>query len=235
MLTPRPTAQLRARLDALITAGSATELCAYLRSLRNAEHRAASVVLAEATTWKSLSEAEFWQFFLALTQDNAKAYLGTMLKAVVALHRREPMRFRHKALEDFAQKVASDIDRRKTLDALLPLLTTIADIERLFLLFNLPDSEDRLRAGFLFRSGTPLCYFLLFRILQRWEDDTPSLRRFAIEIIRKGDKTSFNMACIVQEYFNLNALPGTFSLQLPPYELSRLDKNFETFSKILLR
>lgn len=235
MLTPRPTAQLRSRLAAFIVARSAEELRDHLRSLRNAEHRAASVVLAEAATWKALNEEEFWQFFLVLTKDNAKAYLGTLLKAVVALHRRTPMAFDNEELRKFAQQVASDIDRRKTLDAILPLLSNTAEIERVLMLFDLHNSEERIRAGFLFRTGTPSSYFLLFRILQRWEDDPTTLRRFAIELIRKGDKTSFNMACIVREYFNLEALPGTFSLNLPPYELSRLDTHFEAFSKILLR
>lgn len=235
MLTPRPTAQLRSRLAAFIVARSAEELRDHLRSLRNAEHRAASVILAEASTWKELTEAEFWQFFLVLTKDNAKAYLGTLLKAVVALNRRAPMQFDHECLTEFAERVASDIDRRKTLDALLPLLSSTTEIERLLALFDLRSSEERIRAGFLFRAGTPSSYFLLFRILQRWEDEPQTLRRFAIELIRRGDKTSFNMACIVREYFNLDALPGTFSLNLPPYELSRLDTHFEAFSKILLR
>lgn len=235
MLTRRPTAQLRSRLAAFIVAKNAEELREYLRSLRNTEHRAASVVLAEAATWQGLSEEEFWNFFLVLATDNAKAYLGTLLKAVIALHHHIPMRFCNEALDHFAKNVASDIDRRKTLDALLPLLSNTAEIKRILTLFGLPEKEERIRAGFLFRAGTPSSYFLLFRILQRWEDEPQTLRRFAIELIRKGDKTSFNMACIVREYFNLEALPGTFSLNLPPYELSRLDTHFKAFSQILLR
>ena len=46
---------------------------------------------------------------------------------------------------------------------------------------------------------------------------------------------SFNLACIVHHYFGLNDLPGTFSLRLENYELSRLDGNYEQFCKILAR
>ena len=86
-----------------------------------------------------------------------------------------------------------------------------------------------------FRVGTPACYFLLFRALKQMDADLSYLRRIAVELIRKGDKTSFNLAAILQRYFDLGTLPGTFSLQMPPYELSRLDQSYDNFLKILLR
>ena len=46
---------------------------------------------------------------------------------------------------------------------------------------------------------------------------------------------AFNMASILAAYFGLGQLPGTFSLTLSPYELSRLDASYEPFRKLLLK
>lgn len=235
MQTPRPTAQQRARLATFLDSGGAEALRDYLKTLRNTEFRAAGAVLGEGSFWKEASEAEFWRFFLVLATDNAKAYVGTMLKAAVTRHRRQPLTCVGDDFETFATKTASAIDRRKSLDALLPLFEEPGQVERLTTLFRMNGESERAQAGVLFRAGTPAAYFKLFLLLRKWEGDAATLRRFAVELIRKGDKTSFNLACMIREYFHLDDVPGTFSLQLPAYELSRLDARYETFRKILLR
>lgn len=235
MPTSPSTARLRENLSTYLAAGDAEALRDRLKTLRHAEFRAAGSVMCEGRFWETVTEAEFWRFFLVLAADNAKAYVGTMLKAAAARHCHRPLVCEAEAFRAFAQDVASDIDRRKTLDALLPLFDQEEKVERLMTLFRVNEENDRVRAGYLFRAGTPVCYFLLFRLLKKWEDDVPTLRRFAVELIRKGDKSSFNLACILREYFNLDEVPGTFSLRLPAYELSRLDAHPEAFLKILLR
>ena len=87
----------------------------------------------------------------------------------------------------------------------------------------------------LLKASTTASYFLLFKQLKEMDAEPAYLRRIAVELIRKGDKCSFNFAAILQRYFDLGNLPGTFSLQMPPYELSRLDQSFDHFLKILLR
>ncbi len=59
-----------------------------------------------------------------------------------------------------------------------------------------------------------------------------ALREYSIILMRKGDHLSFNLAGIIQSYFGLNALPGTFSLRLETYELNRLE-TYEGFQKII--
>lgn len=235
MLIARPTAQLRQRLSTFIDSRNASALRDHLKTLRHADFRAASLVMGEASLWTALNEAEFWTFFLVLVTDNAKAYLGTLLKAVVARHRTAPFSFADDAFRRFATDFATDIDRRKSLDALLPLVATPRDGKRLLRLFRLHTAPPSVRAAQLLRIATPVGYFLLFNTLREIDDDRHLLRRYAVELMRKGDKPSFNLACILREYFDLDELPGTFSLRLPPHELSRLDSGFDTFARILMR
>lgn len=214
---------LKNQLQVFISAGKAEALRNYLLTLRNADFRLAGVVLADKMLWKG---ADFWLFAAELVRANNRAFLGTMLKAAVALRYDKPT-------IDFAAACTTAIDRRKVLEALLPCCSAPSDVVRLIEQFCQESSDTSLRTGVLFRAGTAPCYFVLFNLLKQSEDDLSLLRRYGVELIRKGDKRSFNLACIIKEYFGLAELPGTFSLSLPPYELSRLDESYETFLTIL--
>ena len=62
--------------------------------------------------------------------------------------------------------------------------------------------------------------------------DAATLRRYAVELVRRGDRRSLNLARIIECYFALPPLPGMFALQMPEYQFSRLDR-YEAFCKIL--
>lgn len=229
------TVQLRQRISAFIEQRNAEGLCATLSALRNADFRTASQYLGQMEVWRVLSEEEFWGFFRVLAVDNAKAYVGTLIKVVVALNKRQKLAFDSSDFRSFAQEEATAIDRRKMLEAFLPLMEDPVGVERLMATLFREENTEHVRVMSFFRVGTPACYFLLFRALKQMDADLSYLRRIAVELIRKGDKTSFNLAAILQRYFDLGTLPGTFSLQMPPYELSRLDQSYDNFLKILLR
>lgn len=212
----------RPQLAVLIRQGKIAELREFLASLRNANFRAASLVLAEGELWQGV--ANFWDFAATLVQANNKAYLGTMLKAAVASRNYLPT-------NAFAEVCLTDIDRKKVLEGLLHYASSPAEASNLLRLF--PIEPTSIVESILFRVGSSVCYFALFNLLKQHDDSPAYLRRFGVELIRKGDKRSFNLACIIKEYFGLPELPGTFSLSLQPYELSRLDTSFETFQTIV--
>ena len=133
MLSPRPTAHLRSQISAFVSARQAEALRDYLRTLRNSDFRAAGIVMSEAKCWEQLDEAEFWHFFLILNVDNARAYLGTLLKATVARHKVQSLTFEGEYFGRFATETATDIDRRKALEALLPLLSAPEAVEQMLL------------------------------------------------------------------------------------------------------
>ena len=139
------------------------------------------------------------------------------------------------AFRTLCREEATTIDRRKMLEAFLPLVAEPAEAESLLeMLWQRADGE-KVRVAQLFRAATPATYFLLFKALRHFDDDKLYLRRVALELMRRGDKQAFNLAGMLREYFALGELPGTFALQLPPYELSRLDSRYDAFLKILNR
>lgn len=213
---------LKTQLSVFIQTGRPEALRDYLQTLRTADFRLAGTVLAEKSLW---TVADFWAFAATLVAANSRAFLGTMLKAAVAQGLTMPT-------EAFAEACTTAIDRRKALEALLPLAAEASELNALLALFPV---EDAAREAVLFKVGTAPAYFALFNLLKHHEDRPEYLRRFGIELIRKGDKASFNLACIIKEYFALPELPGTFSLSLPPYELSRLDTSYDSFKSILQR
>lgn len=214
---------LRAQLLTFINGGKAEQMKDFLHNLRNADFRSSGQILAEKDIWKN---ADFWHFASVLVRDNSKAFLGTMLKAASALRNFQPS-------QEFADACTSDIDKKKALEMLIPNASTPQAVQQLMSMFGIDEMDENIKAGILFRSGTSAAFFELFKLLKRSEDDEQLLRRYGVELIRKGDKRSFNLACIIKEYFGLSSLPGTFSLSLPPYELSRLDSSYESFVAIL--
>lgn len=229
------TVQLRQRLAAHIELRNPEALCQTLATLRNAEFRTASQYLGQSDVWRALNEDEFWHFFRVMSLDNAKAYLGTLIKVAVSLNKRQALTFASADFQTFAQTEATAIDRRKMLEAFLPLAVSVGLAEKLVQWLFTSDDTEHGRVMQLFKAGTHASYFLLFRQLKQIDAETAYMRRIAVELIRKGDKVSYNFAAILQRYFDLGTLPGTLSLQMPDYELSQLDRSFDHFLKILLR
>lgn len=219
---------LKTQIAVFIRQEKAESLRDYLASLRNADFRLAGQILADRQLWEHLPEATantmFWHFAAVLVAANNRAYLGTMLKAVTATKSLMPT-------VEFATTCTTDIDKKKVLEALLPTQKTPSDVNAMLQMFGFDSAAAT--ENILFKIGTPVCYFILFNLLKQYEDRHDYLRRICIELIRKGDKYSFNLACIIKEYFGLAELPGTFSLSLQPYELSRLDANYDTFLSII--
>lgn len=230
-----PTAALRTRLSSHLSMGNFEALRDHLAALRTAEFRAAGVVLAEANFWSPLTDEAFWAAFRTLCCADSRAFLGTLLKAAVGRRKRAGLHFGGAHFSTFCREEATTIDRRKMLEAFLPLAVEPAEAESLLeMLWQRADGE-KVRVAQLFRAATPAAYFLLFKALRHFDDDKLYLRRVALELMRRGDKQAFNLAGMLREYFALGELPGTFALQLPPYELSRLDSRYDAFLKILNR
>ena len=230
-----PTAALRTRLSTHLAMGHFEALRDHLAALRTAEFRAAGVVLAEANFWSPLTDEAFWSAFRTLCRADSRAFLGTLLKAATGRRKRTGLQFSGADFDTFCREEATDIDRRKMLEAFLPLVAEPDEAEALLeRLWRRTDGE-KVRAVQLFRAATPATYFLLFKTLRHFDDDKIYLRRVALELMRRGDKQAFTLAGMLREYFALGELPGTFALKLPPYELSRLDSRYDAFLKILNR
>ncbi len=218
------------RLETLAEQNDWSGMRDLLDRLSVAEFRTAGLLLAEDVLPR-LTPENFWECFGEIATKNTKAHLMTFLKAAKSNGACESTR--HPALRAFLENEATAIDKKKTLEALLPHLTRTTDAMEL--LSRCSASSPRERCEILLKSITPISFWLLFREAQHMEDDHASLRNICLQLMKRGDKLSFNLACIIQQYFGLSNLPGTFSLRLQAYELSRLNESFENFKSILLR
>lgn len=88
-------------------------------------------------------------------------------------------------------------------------------------------------AAVLLRFDTPLCYFLLFRSLCHLSEDKRLIANCCRHIMRRGSDTAYNMASLLVAYHGITELNTRFSLNIEPYELSFIDKNYDTFMRVL--
>jgi hypothetical protein len=129
-------------------------------------------------------------------------------------------------LSVYSQLGISTIDCRKVLEALLPLAKKHEEITFLLRHFT---ADVQQRIALLLRITTLPAAYALFQEMKTMEEDTSLLRSTCLALMKRGDARAFRLASLCVSYFGLEELPGTFSLTLQPYELSRLDQSYETF------
>lgn len=212
-----------------------TQLLPYLEGLSNAQFRQASRLLAE----RSLPPADkevFWNAFHALFLHDRKAYLGTLLKALVTRLTRNAAQadsptLAQEGLWDTAFvaicQELTETDCRKVMMALLPLFSSPTDVERLFVQCNMKESSAWI--PYLLQIQSSPCAFLLLKSLRYVEHDKPLLIRTCHFLMKRGDSQSFNMASLLRLSFGLDEVRGTFSLSLEPYQLARIEQNYDAF------
>lgn len=205
-------------------------MLSFMEQMSHADFRRCSTILGEYPLWAA-QLGLYWDAFIHIVPTNPKAYLGTFLKALAQILRHEPDFWRSDLFFGYLRNHANEIDRKKSAECLLPLIHDVEDAA-LLLRNCFPESAERM-AILLVHTGTPQAYFLLFRYFRTIEDQPELIRKYCLALLRKGDSISFNMARIVQDYFALEHLPATFSLQLKPYEFGRLEENYEVFAKFL--
>ncbi len=203
-------------------------LSSYLETLSNAQFRHASKELGE----RILVEVDtpcFWAVFTTLFRCNRKAYLGTLLKALTTRISKCPSETGSLWSDAFVTlcRELTETDRKKILLALLPHLQSPSLAECLFRQCGLTESSAW--TPFLLQVKTAPCAFLLLKSLHYVEHDRALLIRTCHYLIKAGDALSFNLASLIRASFGLEEVRGTFSLTLKPYQLSRIEQNYDAF------
>lgn len=215
------------------------QLVAYLGTLSNSQFRLAGRVLAERLL-PECDGAVFWQVFRTLFLHDRKAHLGTLLKALVARLSPRGVQVGSEVLEcaglwspDFVTVCTelTETDCRKVLMALLPLFSSPSDVERLLLQCGLKESSQWI--PYLLQTQSKPCYFLLLKALRYVEHDRALLIRTCHFLMKKGDGQSFSMASLLRLSFGLEEVNGIFSLSLEPYQLARIEQNYDAFLKVM--
>lgn len=222
---------LEHRLREAAEKGDGTALLAVLGSLSNADFRTAGYLLREKVLPAEAVARHFWELFSVVVPVHPKAYLGTFLRAAVTQLREGRILLDHERLSAFAAGCTA-IDARKVLEALLPVMADPAGLATLLRLF-VPADDDEAATALLVAVPTAPAGFELFRRLRRIEHRPECVRRCCLALMQRGDKQAFHLAALLQRYFGLEPLPGTFSLRLETYQLGRLDESYEKFLQIL--
>lgn len=217
-------------LHLYVLQGDADKVLNLLSRLSCSEFRRASKLLGD-TFLAEIDSETFWHLFAEIVPKDTRAYLGTFLKAAVTMLRQGRLNLEDARLAAFCKEQSTDIDCRKIRDALLPMCNTPEQGSYLLSTCGTTDIDGI--AVILCRANTPVCDYLLFQYLRHQDHQAPVIRQSAIAAMRRGCHRSFNLACIISQYFDLPDLPGKFSLKLEPYELSCLENGYTAFRTIL--
>ncbi len=220
------------QLVALTTEGTpAEQLTEYLSSLSNAAFRTAGYCLGERILMEATPK-HFWSLSFTLISYHPKAFLVTVMKTLSARLSRRELTLHDKDFKPLAQLIGQqDEDIRKTITTLLPSLDDIDTVRHLFRSLGMPYQTQWI--PFLLRCKTLPSYFLLFHSLRQLEHQDDFIRRTIYYLIKQGDSLSFNMASLLRTYFGYEDIRATFSLHLPPYQLSRIETSYPDFCKIM--
>ena len=215
-------------------------LTAYLDSLSNAHFRTAGYLIGERLLQEVTAE-DFWEVASRLILWQPKAFVVTMAKAAAPRFTAGTLSVEDAGFLRLAASLRDEerwIDRQKLLMNWLPVLREPATIERLFELLGVEDPHRRVE--FLLRTDGVAAGFVLLRTLRFEEHDRDFLvqtcralmKRAADPSSNRADSLSFNIASMIRTFFDLHEVRGVFSLSIQPFELSRLDTDFETFKRL---
>ena len=201
-----------------------------LGSLSNMEFRRMERVMRE----EALTELEndlFWETLLHLIIYKRAAFLSGVT-AVGHLADDGTLDFGVEAVQRLHEhlKATHGESLVKLCNMMIPLLKTEEQV--MGMLESLHIEEEVTRLSILLKDDSPLSYFLIFKTLKMAEDRTVA-RKCCMALMKRLDDRAFNAVCLIKAYFGLDDLPGRFSLTIEQYELSHIDRNYDTFVHVL--
>lgn len=221
------------RLKVIFNAHDWNALLLYLNGLSNAHFRTAGYIIGERIL-PTVEREVFWDVAKLLILWQPRAFVVTIAKAATPRLEHSTLSIDDEGFIELAEALQDEshvIDRRKLLTQWLPAINRPQTMEYLFERMGISDSQ--LKIEYLLRTPGSVAGFLLLRTLCFEEHDRELLERTCRLVMKRGDAFSFNLASLLRSFFDLQEVRGTFSLQLQPYELSRLSNDFDAFSRTL--
>lgn len=231
MMQQRYTRSITLRITEYTANADWRGLTLYLDSLTHSAFRTACIILGGEALDRT-ERSTFWLLTTHLMLWQPKAFVVTMGKAVVRRVEMNLMAFDDEEAMPLYEQLRGPshvIDRDKLLLLWLPICDTPAKME--FLLNNLDTVTIQHRLDFLLRIPNNVASFVILRTLRIEEHNRQLLLNTARQLMRRGDGLAFNLASLMRTFFDLAELRGTFSLNIPPYALSRLDTDFDAFCR----
>jgi hypothetical protein len=201
-----------------------------LKSLSNMEFRRMERVMREEVL-PGLENDLFWETFLHIIIFKRAAFISGAT-AVTHLAKNGTLRFDIESVEELYRhlKETNMESIVKICNMMTPAIRTEEQMTSMFKAFHLENEVTQL--SMLLKVDTPLSYYLIFKTLKLIEDKFIA-RKCCMAIIKRRDDRAFNAVCLIKSYFDLDDLPARFSLKIEQYELSHIDRNYETFLHVL--
>ena len=96
-----------------------------------------------------------------------------------------------------------------------------------------PSYEPRSRIAILLKSESPIAYYVLFNSLKHLPEHQALVRKCCVYIMKRNNDMAYNMVSILRCYFGITDLRSQLSLRIEPYELSLVDRSYQTFLDFL--
>lgn len=201
-----------------------------LRSLSNMEFRRMERVMREEVLTELDNEA-FWETLLHIIIYKRAGFISGVT-AVGHLATDGTLNFEAEGVKLLYEhlKETDEGSIVKLCNMMLPALQTEVQVMGLWSAFHVENEVTRLTM--LLKVDSPLSYYLIFKTLKLIEDKVVA-RKCCMSLIKRQDDRAFNAVCIIKAYFGLDDLPGRFSMKIEPYELSHIDRNYDTFCHVL--
>lgn len=221
---------MRERVVRLVEMRDWEGLAQLMDSLSNMEFRRLERVVREEVLTR-LTNGLFWETLLHIIIYKRAAFLSGII-AVEHLAKDGTLDFRDEYTRRLYEhlRTTSPDSVVKLCNMAVPLMQTEGQTEEMFRAFHIDNEVTRL--SILLKVNSPLAYYLIFKTLKQVEDKVIA-RKCCMVIIKRGDDKAFNMASLIKTYFGLDGLPARFSMTIEPYELSHIDKDFDTFLHVL--
>jgi hypothetical protein len=218
------------RLEQLIGTRDWEGLTQMLGNLSNMELRRMERVMREEVL-TGLENDLFWETLLHLIIFKRAAFISGVT-ALTHLAKDGTLDFEVKSVDRLCEhlKATNQESLVKMCNMMVPELRTEAQVMGMFEAFHVENEVTRLAV--LLKAEHDLSYYLIFKTLKLIEDKLVA-RKCCVALMKRQDDRAFNAVCLIKAYFGLDDLPARFSLTIEQYELSHIDRDYNTFIHVL--
>ena len=218
------------RLEQLIGTRDWEGLTQMLGNLSNMELRRMERVMREEVL-TGLENDLFWETLLHLIIFKRAAFISGVT-ALTHLAKDGTLDFEVKSVDRLFEhlKATNQESLVKMCNMMVPELRTEVQVMGMFEAFHVENEVTRLAV--LLKAEHDLSYYLIFKTLKLIEDKLVA-RKCCVALMKRQDDRAFNAVCLIKAYFGLDDLPARFSLTIEQYELSHIDRDYNTFIHVL--
>lgn len=218
------------RVTQLISTRDWEGLTQMLGNLSNMELRRMERVMREEVL-TGLENDLFWETLLHLIIFKRAAFISGVT-ALTHLAKDGTLDFEVKSADRLCEhlKATNQESLVKMCNMMVPELRTEAQVMGMFEAFHVENEVTRLAV--LLKAEHDLSYYLIFKTLKLIEDKLVA-RKCCVALMKRQDDRAFNAVCLIKAYFGLDDLPARFSLTIEQYELSHIDRDYNTFIHVL--